>query len=561
MNSQTKSERPERPERSSKSDSDDSDSKKKKTPKGPWQTFRENVEAIVVAVILALIIRHFSLEAFEIPTGSMAPGLNGVHVESTCPNCGTVSDVGIQTDSQTGKIAAPFSEGLVYSGVGPQGEVIEDRPGKLGVSVRHPKGGHIDSDPAGFRRAYASQFEAWCPHCQLAYTEVFESSDCVGGHKILVNKFVYFMREPRRWEVIVFKFNRQRNYIKRLVALPGESIQVVNGDLWIDGKVERKPEWAQDEMWFSVSDTDLTELGFVTRDRWKASDPKVWEPGQDGSAYMFRSLEGAGTLTYQREITNRYAYNAQANSRVWGGSNGTRRDPPHSGRDTDWWVRDLKVSADVVVVGERGTFELRIQNGKNTYRCRIPAGTGQPAHPLEFWVDNFALRDTLDEDAPKSEWSQRLGQFYEDPETKKGSAARLVQNVEHLLEFYLADRQLVLRIDGETVATLPFEETGIHRVGSAAKGTVAVHVEGISGHVRRLQVHRDIHYTTYGRYNYATVRAHQLNDDEYFAMGDNSPSSLDSRAWGAVAKENMLGRALAVFWPALPWRFEVGFIR
>ncbi len=41
----------------------------------------------------------------------------------------------------------------------------------------------------------------------------------------------------------------------------------------------------------------------------------------------------------------------------------------------------------------------------------------------------------------------------------------------------------------------------------------------------------------------------RLGDDEYFFMGDNSPSSYDSRMWGTVAKEDMVGRAFFAFWP------------
>src|SRR4051794_36437731 len=56
----------------------------------PREGHRETVEAIVVAMILALLVRGFEAEAFVIPTGSMAPTLMGRHKEVTCPQCGYV---------------------------------------------------------------------------------------------------------------------------------------------------------------------------------------------------------------------------------------------------------------------------------------------------------------------------------------------------------------------------------------------------------------------------------------------------------------------------------------
>ena len=38
---------------------------------------KENVEAIAIAIVMALIIRQFAIEAFKIPTESMAPTLYG----------------------------------------------------------------------------------------------------------------------------------------------------------------------------------------------------------------------------------------------------------------------------------------------------------------------------------------------------------------------------------------------------------------------------------------------------------------------------------------------------
>src|SRR5712675_274714 len=54
-----------------------------------WErTLRETIESIVIAFILAFLFRTFEAEAFVIPTGSMAPTLQGRHKDIDCPKCG-----------------------------------------------------------------------------------------------------------------------------------------------------------------------------------------------------------------------------------------------------------------------------------------------------------------------------------------------------------------------------------------------------------------------------------------------------------------------------------------
>ncbi|MFC1674664.1 signal peptidase I [Candidatus Omnitrophota bacterium] len=41
----------------------------------------------------------------------------------------------------------------------------------------------------------------------------------------------------------------------------------------------------------------------------------------------------------------------------------------------------------------------------------------------------------------------------------------------------------------------------------------------------------------------------KVPEDSYFVLGDNSASSQDSRYWGFVPRENLLGKALVIYWP------------
>jgi len=44
-------------------------------------------------------------------------------------------------------------------------------------------------------------------------------------------------------------------------------------------------------------------------------------------------------------------------------------------------------------------------------------------------------------------------------------------------------------------------------------------------------------------------RAMEVPKDSYFALGDNSSSSRDSRYWGFVPKKNVLGKVIFIYWP------------
>ena len=67
--------------------------------------------------------------------------------------------------------------------------------------------------------------------------------------RILVSKITYNLGRPARWNVVVFRRRapddpekRNRNFVKRIVGLPGETLQIVGGEIYIDGKREKKPD-------------------------------------------------------------------------------------------------------------------------------------------------------------------------------------------------------------------------------------------------------------------------------------------------------------------------------
>lgn len=57
------------------------------------------------------------------------------------------------------------------------------------------------------------------------------------GQKILINRFAYKLAKPKSGDVVVFFPNGNENahyYVKRVVAVPGQTVQVVDGILYVD---------------------------------------------------------------------------------------------------------------------------------------------------------------------------------------------------------------------------------------------------------------------------------------------------------------------------------------
>lgn len=172
-------------------------------------------EWLITAFILAFVFRAFVMEAFRIPTGSMADTLKGAHFRLRCGQCGYKYEYGY----------IPRVE---------------------------------DTIPAGGANLPPTRCPS-CGHYSLA-EGVWPVSN---GDRILVLKCIYQFLEPKQWDVIVFRnpLSPRVNYIKRLVGRPGETIEIIDGDVYINGQISRKPPNVQDELWMPVYDNDYQPVG------------------------------------------------------------------------------------------------------------------------------------------------------------------------------------------------------------------------------------------------------------------------------------------------------------
>ncbi len=535
-----------------------------------YDWFRENVEALLVAVILAIIIRHFAVEAFEIPTGSMANTLFGIHAWLECPNCPTELNAALQSDSSTGDITVEYNRMWVYDGECPNPACtlrLHSRGPEQNMPLR--SGARIfcsgcrtvfDGKPGGYRMTDATEREARCPICHHVYHAVIEKQNKTGGHKILVTKFAYAMGKPERWDVIVFGFDQWKNYIKRLVGLPGERLNVWDGDLYVDGSVERKSRhpYVQDVLWTKIADSEVAERGLNPIPAWEEVAPDNAGRGLAGKknaqwnpALKRWSLNAAGDiaiLEYRRGFENYYNYNL-----LTMGTNGNPIVAGPDRRSHPAQVGDKKVAFTVKVASgapRQGASWVgaQIRDGDFTFQLRIPVASASEANPA-----------VIERAAPMPAGA---------PALRASVVAAIPAGSEARVELENADDRVAAKLDGQEILSIEytsfpegasFDDPPIPPADAVGAHQMRLIACGAQAEIVSIQVYRDMYYIP--RNQHGLWRGIQLGPGEYFAMGDNAPSSSDGRYWDFIPEKNLMGKALLVFWPAWPVNFQCKFIR
>jgi len=78
----------------------------------------------------------------------------------------------------------------------------------------------------------------------------------IEGDRILVNKFIYRFTQPKRGDVIVFiaPEDKKKDFIKRLVGLPGETIQISDGAILVNNKPVEKNSVLRKRKYYNSGD-------------------------------------------------------------------------------------------------------------------------------------------------------------------------------------------------------------------------------------------------------------------------------------------------------------------
>jgi len=549
----------------------------------PKEGHRETVEALVVAFILALLVRGFEAEAFVIPTGSMAPTLMGRHKQVACDQCGYVFTVNASEEDDGGR------------GV-PQFRRSEARPWVVAGTCEN------------------------CRHqVKLADEPTFN------GDRILVMKFPYDMpslpgsSKPERWDVVVFRYPEEPevSYIKRLVGLPGEVIRIHFGDIHVkepgasDFHLARRPLRHQQAMQMMVYDDRYQPKALKDRPewrRWTSRSDAAWTEtpaAKHGESSVFKvdaPLGQTADLRYRNLvpdpeqwqailnnepmlrgprpslITDFYSYNT--NVTVNGDSPNVSEGQLRSAdgdRSIQHWVGDLTLSAKLEVMKPGGVVRLELVEGGVSNRCEIDLSSGV---------------------ATLFHGDESLGQRVTGI-NGKGTYELTFANVDDRLTLLVDDRPLF--DDGLTFGD---KSTAVRNAPTEADlSPAAVSATGASVAVSDLVLKRDIYYTQYpGRSDYSSSWEHPvpgstvefldlLSDparfaelgnikwqdypigaNRYMMLGDNSPRSKDGRGWAnldrldpnnpdsggwdtsnreywEVPRSLLTGKAFYVYWP------------
>lgn len=469
----------------------------------------ETAQTVLTALILAFIFRAFLVEAFVIPTGSMASSLLGEHGTVVCPECGWEYDFG---PSHVGRGNAP----------GPL-------PAATLCPNCHRRSSARPDQAAGRRRT---------------------------GDRILVHKWPFVLGgplRPRRWDVVVFRdpADPAQNYIKRVIGLPGESIEIVDGDVYITDpesgltRIARKTRAAQSALWFVVFDQSYLPLRPDQSDQqarwiaepaasraglgWYGLDSRIIHyGGLDGPSRAIR-FEGAESPRYLQDV---YAYNN-------GGSAN--------------WVGDVRLVGELTLRAGDGRLRLEIIRDGRLFAVRLDRD-GSVA--LSMGPDGAGESETV------------LG---------LARVRRPRDGRPLVFEFGVVDRRAYFELDGRRILetadeTLAPQLEALRTFRRTTPPTIRLIAASLSLELRGLRIDRDVHYT----YRAGTTQrafagsAFKLHDDEYFVLGDNSPQSHDSREWyragphlarrgpgqpeyrlGTVRSDQIVGRAFFVYLPGL----------
>jgi len=337
--------------------------------------------------------------------------------------------------------------------------------------------------------------DAVCPHCGARND--LAAGSLQAGDRLLVDRTAYSLRAPKRWETVALHSPEEDGSlcVKRIVGLPGESVEIADGDVLVDGRRQRKPHAVQLAMALAVADAgDL--------DRWHSAREGAWTLTENKWQHAAGTSGRIDWLEYQHREAATPA--GKESSPILDGSPVNQNESRKLNPVSDVILRCTLHGADA----DKAFFTIHARGDE--FRVILPIGGGG---------------------ARLSHNGTRV----------KGGRVEPGQHAKLAVEVVVTDGRFSIRAAGKPVLEYEFEPLPPRGDGGPR---VAIGADAAALAVSGLEVLRDVHYTPgpQGQTRY------RLGPDEYFVLGDNSANSVDSRAWsdrGGVSGEMLLGPVLA----------------
>lgn len=328
------------------------------------------------------------------------------------------------------------------------------------------------------------------------------------GDQIVVNKFGYALHRPQRWEIMVLRypFDLRRYFIKRLIGLPGEEVFIKNGNIYINGRIARKPLPIQQALHYPV----------FTKIHGREQYQNAWNPTGVGWQWLDNGFilqsEELGWCRYDQEITNKYA---PLQDRFFL----KRSRPPRTvgGMHT---VGELCLECTLQAQSEQGTAVMRIRKGPDKFQVNlVPESDGLTKSPDMQPVSSVTTSSLLWYHGENDLLQQTIPISF-----------RLKSGQTYRVRFSNIDDLVTLTIDGNSLATLDYALP----LAEAANNTYesGVQLGGKNGRFSftNIDLWRDIYYLS-KKDIFNVDQPWKVPPEHYFVLGDNSPDSNDSREW------------------------------
>ncbi|MHC4324842.1 MAG: signal peptidase I [Planctomycetota bacterium] len=456
-------------------------------------------EWLITAFILAFVFRAFVMEAFRIPTGSMADTLKGAHFRLRCRQCGYQYEHGFVPSQYYDSKGRRLPEDTVPAINVPLAITrcpnCGRYPSKLmcnrhGVSfptfTTNQNGTRQNTSPGGNTAELSSR----CSECRNNLMTA-EAMPVANGDRILVLKCIYQFIEPKRWDVIVFKNppDPAINYIKRLIGLPGEKVQIIDGDIYIDDKIARKPAKVQKELWMPVYNNDFQPV----RPRDDLFNGHKWaQPFKNDGNSKWVNTDSSPT------IFSLDSPDSQINSMFYNTSIGNDFKATYAYDDIDTYS-SMPICSDLMV-----RFDCRTADSKG----RIGIALSKYEANYKAWVDLTGEMIICQEENGKD--SKRLARKQIESSTIDESSLITFANVDHQLIFQYGDNKLTYDLG-----------RNLRDVGEIRNIEPRVEIFG-SGRLTlsHIAIFRDIHYTEPQRYSGRNGSGRATKDNPFILAED-----------------------------------------